>query len=610
MTKATKKAKPAVASKDLRTFFTPKVLVQLTADHDAENLPRASGNCVSGNVGALHVGSSAEGAHRICRSLASGGSPSSNSSTCTHRALVLPIKAPLGLDGVAAPQPGSQKRRKRVQHVRSSKKSAAIPRVNGAATVVATELLPTTCDSMPFAQVESQVPPRSLIEAPVVRIRAQRQPLKQVLRCTERFTTSYCTPCGQYCDTYTARLNALRGRVLLQAHAQWSGQLPSISFLNSVQEAKLPAIGSPDSVIVGILFKEFASRQSLTDAYSGSGAPDGCGSVAGEKGANLCSDSDVLWLEDASQRLRLSLAPFLVAHFVTGLVAAVRGRLCQNGIFQVTDVALSMLPMPQKIPVSICTGISDQGPFVAFMSGLNFGALERNSQALRHAAAFLLGQSDREHDKQLSSTIQWLIVAGGTFAEGGAMVGLDDADSFFAELAAVVSVDLMPGGHDPTNLSLPQMPLSPHLFKRARQCQDFHAVTNPYECSLDGLHMLGHSGQPAEDLLRCTRAASPLAALEMSLKAMHLAPTVPDTLAAMPSAGPDPFVIEQVPHLLFSGGHDAAAYSWHGARCGSTGTLCLCVPAFHRQPAIVLVNMRDPRDVRMLRFDDLGPVRI
>jgi len=175
---------------------------------------------------------------------------------------------------------------------------------------------------------------------------------------------------------------------------------------------------------------------------------------------------------------------------------------------------------------------------------------------------------------------------------------LDEADALLARLSAVIPVDLMPGLHDPTNLGLPQQPLHPYLFRRVRERRNFRSVSNPFECSLaGGLRLLGHSGQPVQDLQRCTRIASPLEALQLCLRALHLAPTAPDTLVAQPAARSDPFVLDAVPHVLFSGGHENEAHQWD-----AIGTTCVCIPAFRLCPKIVLVNLLQPRDVQVVDF--------
>ena len=92
--------------------------------------------------------------------------------------------------------------------------------------------------------------------------------------------------------------------------------------------------------------------------------------------------------------------------------------------------------------------------------------------------------------------------------------------------------------------------------------------------------------------------------LQLSLEVLHLAPTAPDSLPSQPFEDGDPFVIDKVPHVLFSGGHCKAEHFFRRHPSGVSGTMCICVPAFHLQPAVVWVNLRDPRDVRIQELGD------
>lgn len=585
VSKTTKKS--AVASKDLRSFFGP-------GNKDAPALSVRHANTTANPEDIT------SGRQNVSTNTAVGmpGSENTNSLTTLQRSLILPVKSNIGDADSEAPHPHTRQQRRRGP--RAKTKSSKAPAVS---LVLPADGVNTVVPEALHTDAEVPAPLLKVPEPTPVSIHAERRLSQHFVRHTERFERISQAPWRQYREIYASRLETLRNPVLLQAHTLWDVQLPPGSFLARLQDAKAQAAGSPDYVVIGVLYKEFAHRPKVVGCCpTGDTSP-----VLHTVGGNLCSDADVLWLEDDSQRLCLSLAPHHVAHFVTGLVAAVRGRRDAAGAFLVTDLTLARLPMPVKIPaMRSMDNPTGQGPFIAFVSGLNIGASQGNSHALDWATNFLLGHSDASAEKQLSMSVQLLIVCGGTFAENSALAALDDVDKLLSDLGAVVSVDLMPGPHDPTNFSLPQMPLSPHLFKRARRCQDVKAVTNPYECSLDSLRCLGHAGQPVEDLMRCSKVGSPLAALELSLKAMHLAPTAPDTLASPPLTDSDPFIMTEIPHVLFSGGHDAAAHRWHGAPCGGTGTLCLCVPAFHRSPAIVLVSMRDPRDVRTIRFNAHG----
>jgi DNA polymerase delta subunit 2 len=252
------------------------------------------------------------------------------------------------------------------------------------------------------------------------------------------------------------------------------------------------------------------------------------------------------------------------------------------------------------------------GPFLALVSGLGFGAKEAEASGLAAARERLRELLAGEGGQAAPGAVQKLIVCGGLVLadlreKGSVVAAMAEADAALAKIASIVPTEVMPGHGDPSNLSLPQMPLHPHLFRQSRQLGSaaFRSVSNPLGCELDGVHVLGHSGQPVMDLLRGTRLEEPMGALQLSLEALHLAPTAPDTIPSQPFVDGDPFVIDKVPHILFSGGHGKAEHVFRGHPSGDSGTTCVCVPAFHRQPAVVFVSLRDPRDVRVHELGDI-----
>jgi DNA polymerase delta subunit 2 len=236
---------------------------------------------------------------------------------------------------------------------------------------------------------------------------------------------------------------------------------------------------------------------------------------------------------------------------------------------------------------------------------LFIGAEDENIGARKRVFNFLHGNCATDAQWHLSRAIRRVIICGGIYGnsrQGEVPPALADVDAVFAELADDVPVDVMPGLSDPSNLNLPQMPIHPYLFRTARKRRNFRLVTNPYEITLDGMQILGHAGQATQDLLQCTSLATPLEALGLCLNAHHLAPTAPDTLPMQPFTKDDPFVIERVPQLLFSAGHKQAEYEWRASSAPGSGTMCVCVPAFNQCPAVVLVNLRNPRDVIVQEF--------
>lgn len=80
-----------------------------------------------------------------------------------------------------------------------------------------------------------------------------------------------------------------------------------------------------------------------------------------------------------------------------------------------------------------------------------------------------------------------------------------DLDAYLAELATAVHVDIMPGAEDPTNVALPQQPFHRCLFPAATSYGSFHRSTNPHEFELDGVVLLGSSGQGVDDAAKYSR---------------------------------------------------------------------------------------------------------
>lgn len=398
----------------------------------------------------------------------------------------------------------------------------------------------------------------------------------------------------EYNSLYAARLGKLHGAAMEQARTLWGGMLEPGAF-----KADLSGYSKsgPDNeaVLVGILHRSLQGRPNVISQYQNQKIgelPSDCAD-----GTKLCSDDDQLWLEDRIMRIQLEMAPEFRTRLATGLVVAVRGAVDADGHFVTSSVCFPKLPSPSALPAP--ESPSAPGHYVALVSGLTAtpegGVSEELAAARAKCAEYLR-----------SGAVRQVVICGGTLAgagKEGAKEALKEADALLSSLAERVPVCVMPGRDDPTNMSLPQMPLHPHLFKRVHDHKaNFRAVSNPFSGSVGGAKLLGHSGQPIEDLMRCTGIETPLEALMTTLEAQHLAPTAPDTLAAQPFVDSDPFVMDEVPHVLFAGGCDRAAHGWQPASRGDGGTICVCVPTFHKHTAAILVNLHDPQDVRVEDF--------
>lgn len=383
----------------------------------------------------------------------------------------------------------------------------------------------------------------------------------------------------QYNGLYKLRLKQLEGAAREEASRKWS-EVPKSSFLTDLTGFMS---SNREVVVVGVLFKDLKARPNVIEEYKGSKA---LLNQWKEESQCLYTEKDTLWLEDAVMRVELDVSKEHLARLATGFVVALKGSATQAGTFTMSDFCFPRMPLPAPLVAP-----KNHGPYLALMSGLDFGNPDGVAGARGRAFEFLKAHS-----------VQQLVICGGMLPENGdgdrIKAALREINVEMPALCDSVLVQVMPGFGEPSNASLPQLQFHSSLFQF--ESSNFKRVGNPCGFKLGPMDILGHSGQPVKDLLRCARL-EPMEALEMCLKARHLAPTAPDTLPTQPFEESDPFVLDAVPHLLFSGGHSKAEKKWYDAG-EQRGTQCICVPAFAKHPAVVLVNLQDPRDVRIEEF--------
>lgn len=168
------------------------------------------------------------------------------------------------------------------------------------------------------------------------------------------------------------------------------------------------------------------------------------------------------------------------------------------------------------------------------------------------------------------------------------------------ELAESVSVDMMPGERDPSNHSLPQQPLFASLLPYSSSMSTFRLVTNPYDITINGVHIVGTSGQNLDDIYKYVTTEDRLQIAEGTLHWRHMAPTAPDTLACLPFFESDPFVFDSTPHVYFIGNQPSFAQKL--VRDPDTGVVVkiVLVPSFARTGEALILNLRT-LDVYLLK---------
>lgn len=206
--------------------------------------------------------------------------------------------------------------------------------------------------------------------------------------------------------------------------------------------------------------------------------------------------------------------------------------------------------------------------YVVFLSGLDFVNLEKLIPSLEifvHRISGVLGETEN------ISKIVRIIIAGNsirniakkhkpTISLTSRIATTDDTieavktfDNFLSHLCQFIDTDVMPGENDPSNHILPQKQMHYCMFPASSVYSTLNLVPNPYNCSIEGVNIMGSSGQPITDILRYSEMEDPIEALENCLLWGHLAPTAPDTLGCFPYYDNDPFIIEECPHVFFAG---------------------------------------------------------
>ncbi|CAB4056806.1 POLD2 [Lepeophtheirus salmonis] len=307
--------------------------------------------------------------------------------------------------------------------------------------------------------------------------------------------------------------------------------------------------------------------------------------------SDFTSEDDQLILEDEDQRVKL-IGKIATTHLVTGLVLGVYGKHKDGKL----DVEQVFFPRSERIKRYIPL----RNMYIAFIS--NIQVSHDSSQVLENlqlAMDWLTGFEGCPRDQEENASIERLVVAGGLLGKECSKKGGGDEDIFesvrllenaLLQLVKSIKVDIIPGQSDElSNASMPQQPLHKCLFPRAAAyASTFQTVTNPYFFQIEGTKIYGSSGKNVEDIVRNSSLKDPLQVMEEILKWGHISPTSPDTLGCFPYKDKDPFVMEFLPHVLFSAIHGKEHLSKF-----TNNTLLFTIPNFSTSGSLVLLNLKD-----------------
>ncbi|GAB2227478.1 hypothetical protein Droror1_Dr00009300 [Drosera rotundifolia] len=401
----------------------------------------------------------------------------------------------------------------------------------------------------------------------------------------------------QYSQIYFARLHFMR-TLLYSLIPGWKPQIPVCKVLG-LEEGK-------ECILVGTLYKRMKLKPMILDEYSKERS-----ATPLVKAHNFMNSNDYLVLEDETGRVRLDGSVLLPSVHVTGVVVAIHGKATGAGSFLVQDFLDAGLPPQLGTTLTL-----NEDKYVVFVSGINAGSTSSNPLMFQLLVDHLTGHLGDEKEQRFGAEIVHVVIAGNsvelpTSSLNGQNLApkdlsaisdpIKELDIMLTQIAAGVSMDIMPGSNDPANFSLPQQPLNKCLFRGASSCEAFRSCTNPHFFELDNISFLGTSGQNIEDLDKYSSAKDKLEFMERTLKWRHIAPSAPNTLGCYPFSDRDPFLLESCPHVYFVGNQDRFETRFLKASEGQIVRL-ICVPRFCETGTAVALNLRN-LDCHALSFD-------
>jgi DNA polymerase delta subunit 2 len=306
----------------------------------------------------------------------------------------------------------------------------------------------------------------------------------------------------------------------------------------------------------------------------------------------VSENEDFLILEDNSGRVRISnrsnMLNYSPSHYISGIIAAVKGRLDDKGVFSIEDICFynnsGNLASIKTIQPSRNDLFEGSNKLIAFISGLQFGMDKDNyvdigkGKILRNLLleTFQGTLNNINFKINLFKRIENVVICGNIIyspeetdqVEKGSYLKTElnnriyriilqnytEADNYIASLCNCVNVHLMPGYNDNSCSFFPQSAISSILFPNSSLYDSFNLVTNPYKFKLDNKLYIGTSGQNIDNIKKYTSISnSSVDILEKTLEWGHIAPSAPDTLRTFPFTETDPMLLKETPDIYFAG---------------------------------------------------------
>lgn len=189
---------------------------------------------------------------------------------------------------------------------------------------------------------------------------------------SQRFTKRSNNYNKQYCSIYTVRLQQMTVLLMEKISKKWGSEYPVLAL------HKLSENDCDQCVVIGTLFKDQKLKPSLLKQIS-----EANHLLPQPVVTHFADDSDVLYIEDESQRYQL--LGMDARNFVTGITCALLGTDLGKGKFMVHDYCFVDLRPQIERP------ITDENRYVVFVSGLDLLNLAKTILPLRLFTNWIAG---------------------------------------------------------------------------------------------------------------------------------------------------------------------------------------------------------------------------
>lgn len=355
-----------------------------------------------------------------------------------------------------------------------------------------------------------------------------------------------------YGNVYSTRLRTLAPRLKNVAAEKWAGGV--IEGLNLLDQISAIQKGE-DIVVMGTIYKEMRLKPDILEEYAKERITQVRKTVSTYVSEGR--EGEVTLIEDESGRLPMHAEEACNAGLEllpTGTSVVVRGKLFK-GCLRITGFCTAGAAPQPPLPTL------EADKFILLASDLQLGQEGVNPMASQLLADYVCGHLGGGAEQDFCSSITRVVLAGNcaprappeALASHEAITravqeqhagAVRRLDQFASQLCAAVDVDIMPGDKDPVNTLFPQQPFHPALVPQASELSSFHRVTNPYECKVDGVVMLGTDGVNVSDQKKYNDPSSDRSSIDTMvdmLETSHIAPTAPDTIHSYPFPDRDPF---------------------------------------------------------------------